>query len=135
MYMKLRKALIARKAALFPAPQNAEEQKQRAENLVNLMYSFASNRPSQFGVYKVYAEEELNELLSHYEADLKEIAETPGYLDAEHLTRLAQAFYIFKTKDYESVFRRIEHNALDLHAQGKLDIYHVTNILRSFVHS
>ncbi len=77
-----------------------------------MLYTFASNRPSQFGVYKVYAEEELNELLSHYEQDLKDIAESQGLLDADHLTRLAQALYILKTKDYESVFRRIERTAL-----------------------
>jgi hypothetical protein len=35
--------------------------------MVNLLYSVASNRPNQFGVYKVYAAEEVNELLSHYE--------------------------------------------------------------------
>ena len=133
--MKMRKALIDRKAALFPAFKNEAEQKSRAENIVNLMYSFASNRPNQFGVYKTYAKEELDEFLSHYEQDLKEIAESTGLLDAEHLTRLAQALYIFKSRDYESVFRRIERSALDLHAQGKLDIYHVTNILRALVHS
>lgn len=83
-------------------------------------------------MYKVYADEEINELLSHYDADLKEAAET---LDGEHLTRLAQTLYILKSKDIEGVFRRIERQALDLHAQGKLDVYHVTNILRAFSHS
>jgi hypothetical protein len=57
--------------------------------MVNLLYSVASNRPNQFGVYKVYAAEEVNELLSHYEQDLKEIADRSDLLDAEHLTRLA----------------------------------------------
>lgn len=103
--------------------------------MVNLLYSFASNRPTQFGVYKVYADEELNEMLSHYESDLKDIAERPELLDAEHLTRLAQALYIMKTKDYEGVFRRIELSALTHNENGKLDIYHVTNILRAFSHA
>ena len=29
------------------------------------------------------------------------------------LTRLAQALYILKTKDFEGIFRRIERRALD----------------------
>ena len=95
----------------------------------------ASNRPNQFGVYKVYAEEELNELLSHYEDDLKEISDKEGLLDAEHLTRLAQALYILKSGEFEAIFQRIEASALRLDAQKKLDAYHVTNILRAFSHS
>ena len=55
---------------------------------------FASSRPKQFGVYRVYAAEELEELLAHYEHDLCEAAEKA---DAESLTRLAQAIYILKT--------------------------------------
>jgi hypothetical protein len=89
LYIRIRKALIERKATLFPHGKTPEEQKKRAENLVNLFFTFASNRPKDFGVYKVYALEELNELLSHYEEDLKTAAETEGLLDGEHLTRLA----------------------------------------------
>ena len=43
--------------------------------------------------------------------------------------------YILKTKDFEGIFRRIERRALDQHEKGQLDIYHVTNILRSFTHA
>lgn len=43
LYQKMRKVLISRKAALFPAGGN---EKQRAENMVNLLYSFASNKPN-----------------------------------------------------------------------------------------
>ena len=82
--------------------------------MVNLLFTFASNKPQQFGAYKVYASEELNELLSHYESDLKEAIETEQ-LDGEHLTRLAQALYILKTGDFEGIFRRIEKASLDLH--------------------
>jgi hypothetical protein len=102
--------------------------------MVNLLYSFASNRPNQFGTYKVYAAEDVDELLSHFDQDLKEIVEA-RLLDGEHLTRLAQALYILKTRDFEGIFRRIEHLAIELHEQGKLDIYHVTNILRAFTHA
>lgn len=134
LYQRVRKALIARKNQLFPEAKSYEEEKKRAENIVNLMYTFASNKPQQFGLYKVYAAEDINELLSHYETDLKDISEKQGLLDAEHLTRLAQALYILKSGDFEPIFRRIEFNALQLHSEGKLDIYHVTNILRAFVH-
>lgn len=134
MYQRVRKALIEKKGTLFPASGKVD-QKARAQDLVNLLYTFASNRPNQFGLYKVYAAEELNELLSHYEGDLKEIIETDGLLDADHLTRLAQALYLFKTGEFEGIFRRIEKRALLLHEAGKLDIYHITNILRAFVHS
>jgi hypothetical protein len=48
---------------------------------------------------------------------------------------LAQALYVLKTKDYEGVFRRVENSAISLNEKGKLDIYQVTNILRSFAHS
>jgi hypothetical protein len=64
-----------------------------------------------FGLYKVYAAEDINELLSHYESDLKTLAESPD-TDPETLTRLAQALYLFKTGDFEGVFRRIEKSAV-----------------------
>lgn len=127
--------MIARKKSLFLAFKSPEEEKKRAQNLANLFYTFASNRPNNFGVYKVYASEEVNELLSHYENDLKEITEKPGLLDAAHLTRLAQALYILKTNDFESIFERIERRALELNEQGKLDVQNACDILRSFTHS
>jgi hypothetical protein len=46
MYMRIRKQIIARKAAIFPASKNPEEAKKRSENIVNLIYTFASNRPN-----------------------------------------------------------------------------------------
>lgn len=88
----------------------------------------------QFGLYKVYAAEDINELLSHYETDLKTIAESHS-TDPETLTRLAQALYLLKSGDFEGVFRRIEKSALRANEQGKLDIYHVVNILRAFSHA
>lgn len=86
--MRIRKQIIARKGALFPQAKTPEEGKKRAENMVNLLYSFASNRPNQYGAYKVYAAEDVDEMLSHFDSDLKEIIEA-RQLDAEHLTRLA----------------------------------------------
>ena len=43
LYQKMRKVLISRKNALFPAGGN---EKARAEQMVNLLYTFASNRPN-----------------------------------------------------------------------------------------
>lgn len=76
--MKLRKTLIDRRKTLFP--------KTDYEALTNTFFMFASSRPKYFGVYKVYAAEELDELLAHYEHDLCEAAENA---DPECLTRLA----------------------------------------------
>jgi hypothetical protein len=132
LYMRVRKSLIERKSQMFPTSK--DNLKARAEEMVNLIYSFASNRPTNFGVYKVYAAEEVDEMLSHYDQDLKD-AVAEGHLDADHLTRLAQAFYVLKTDSFEGIFRRIEKRAVALNAEGKLDAYHVTNILRSFSHS
>jgi hypothetical protein len=66
----------------------------KGDALINLLFTFASCKPLLFGVYKHYASEELDEMISHYEHDLCEAAEAA---DAEHLTRLAQAMYIMKT--------------------------------------
>jgi hypothetical protein len=82
------------------------------------LFTLASNRPKNFGVYTNYAKDEVDELLTHYEEDLKDMAEV---LDTEYLTRLSQMLYLFKTKEFESVFQRIEEN---LNRQkDKLDAY------------
>ena len=60
--------------------------KLEGDELINMFYQFASNRPRTFGVYRFYAAEELDELLAHYEHDLTEAAEKA---DPEHVTRLA----------------------------------------------
>lgn len=67
--MKVRKNLIDRKSSLFRENQDI---KKKANNLANFLYIFASNIPSNFGVYKHIARDEINEMLSHYEEDLKE---------------------------------------------------------------
>jgi len=41
---------------------------------VNLFFSFASNRPTKFGVYSKQAREEIDELIAYYEDDLCEAA-------------------------------------------------------------
>lgn len=57
-----------------------------------------------------------------------------GHLDGDHLTRLVQALYLFKTGEFEGIYRRIENRAAALNAEGKLDVHNCTNILRSFSH-
>lgn len=101
----------------------------KGEALIDLIFTFASCKPKQFGVYKHYAADELDELLAVYEHDLCEAAESA---DAEHLTRIAQALYIMKTDSFENIWWRIERRTRELASEGKLDGYAVTNILRSF---
>lgn len=84
LYQVIRKTLVDRKMELQLS----------GAQLIDLFFMFASSRPKNFGVYRVYAAEELEELLAHYEHDLCEAAEKA---DAESLTRLAQAMYILKT--------------------------------------
>ena len=84
MYQQVRRTLVERKEALAL----------KGDALLNLFYTFASCKPKTFGVYRHYAAEELEELLSHYEYELCEAAEAA---DGEHLTRIAQAMYIMKT--------------------------------------
>jgi len=130
MYQRVVKQLIARKAKLFPTDG---DQKARAESVVNLLYSLASNRPTQFGIFKNYAAEDVDELLSHYEQDLKD-AVVDGHLDGDHLTRLVQTLYLFKSGEFEGIYRRIEKRAVALNTEGKLSVHNCTNILRSFSH-
>ena len=118
--------MVDRKKELFPEGAQTEEGR---NSMINLFYTFASCRPRQFGVYRVYAAEELDELVATYEHDLCEAGEGA---DAEHLTRLAQAMYILKTGEYENIFWRVERRANELAAKEQLDIYNVTNILRAF---
>lgn len=122
---KIRKTIIDRKKHLF-----ASESKHH--DLINLFFTFASNRPKSYGVYKVQVADQLDEMLAHFEHDLCEAAESA---DSEHLTRLAQTMYLLKTGEFENIWWRIENRANDLNDQGKLDIYHVTNLTRAFSHA
>jgi len=99
------------------------------DSLINMIFMFASSRPRAFGVYRVYAAEELDEMLSHYEHDLIDAAENA---DAEHITRLSQAMYILKTGEFENVWWRVENRANQLASEGKLESYHLVNLVRSF---
>lgn len=54
--------------------------------LTNVFITFATCRPKNYGIYKVYASEGLEELVAHYEHDLCEAGE---HANAEQLTRLA----------------------------------------------
>jgi hypothetical protein len=76
LYQVIRKSLVDRKKTL-----NLEN-----GQLIDLFYMFASSRPKQFGVYRVYAAQELEELIAHYEHDLCDAAEKAN---PEQLTRIA----------------------------------------------
>ena len=69
--------------------------------MVNLFFTIASCRPRNYGVYRNYAADEVDELIAHYEHELCDSAEKAN---AEQLTRIAQALYIFKTGEYENIF-------------------------------
>jgi len=81
MYTRLRSTFIDRRKTLFP--ENKEE---TVNDLANAFFMFAQSRPRDFGVYKNYAADELEEMIAHYEHDLCDAAEK---MDAEHLTRFA----------------------------------------------
>jgi hypothetical protein len=85
MYLKLRTLLVDNKDVMCPKTPKGQESA-RAENMVNIFYTFASNRPRTFGIYSNMARDNVRELLALYEHDLLEAAQ---YLDGEYLTRLA----------------------------------------------
>lgn len=133
LYLKMKQNLMDRKDILFQKPKSEaspDEFKKWADDLVNTLFSLASNRPKHFGVYKAYARDEIDELLAHYEHDLCEAA---PYLDADGATRLAQTLYLLKSKAYENIWWRVENRVHELAEQdGALDVFNVTNIIRSF---
>lgn len=73
--------------------------------MINALFTFASCRPKNYGVYKNYANDEIEELMANYEHDLCEAGENA---DPEQLTRLAQTLYILRTTEFENVFWRVE---------------------------
>ncbi len=80
--MRFRKALIARKSQFFPEKDELE----RGKAIADTFYCLASNKPGNFGVYTHYHNDEVNELIAHYEDELKEDIMN---LDGEHLCRFA----------------------------------------------
>lgn len=112
-----------RKKHLFAADES------RHTDLINLFYTFASNRPKNFGQMRIYAADERDELIAHHEHELCEAAEVA---DAEHLTRLAQALYILKTPEFENIWWRIENRVNELVEQNQIEMYHAINITRAF---
>lgn len=65
LYQKLRKLLIDGKKSLDL----------KGDKMIDLLYMFATFRPKDFGVYRIYASEELDEMLAHYEHELNEFLE------------------------------------------------------------
>jgi len=104
-----------------------------ANNLVNILFSMMSNRPTKAGVYTQYAKDDIEAVIAHFEQDFLEMC---SHLDAEGLTRFAQTLYLMKSKNFENVWWRIENRVHELAEEaGALDHYHITNILRSFSRS
>lgn len=103
LYMRLRQTLIDRKSSLFP--------KENLTGVANAIFMFATSKPRKFGIYQNYADEEIDELLAHYEHDLCDAAENA---DAETLTRIATAMYVLRSDQYENVWWRIENRTNEL---------------------
>ena len=131
VHLKMQRLLIDKKD--FFNPKHEGKEKEWALNMVNLFYSFVSNKKKQFGIYARYAKEEVDEILAHYEDDFCEAAQ---HLDAEGITKLAQVMYLLKSGRYENIWWRIENRVHDLaEVKGALDDYHISNIIRSFSRS
>ena len=59
---------------------------EKAHQLANTFFMFASFKPRRFGKVRYYAREDIEELVVHYEDDFIEAVEM---MDEEHLTRIA----------------------------------------------
>ena len=119
LYQKIRRILVDHKKALDL----------KGSDLINMMFCFAAYRPKQYGSYRVYAAEELDELLAHYEHDLNDAAEEA---DAQHITRLAQSMYIFKTAEFENIWWRVENRVNTLVEQEQFSASQLVQIVRAF---
>lgn len=76
---------------------------------------------------------EIEEILTIYEQDLFEASK---HLDGDGITRMAQFLYMFKTREFEPIWWRIENRVHELaEVKGALDMYNVVNIIRSFSRS
>jgi hypothetical protein len=87
-----------------------DEQKE-SELACNLLYSIASNKPKNIGIYKHKYSRENDEILVHFEYEL---LDSIDLLDGDHLTRLAQAIYLLGTRKGENILWRIEAQMLDI---------------------
>jgi hypothetical protein len=76
--------LVDKKNKIFP--HNPKQLKERAFNLANTLFTFASNKKKDFGVYVEYERQDIDKLLSVYEED---IIDSCQHLDADHVTRLS----------------------------------------------
>lgn len=63
LYMKMRSSLVNHKEHLVGSGSDARW----ASNLINLLYSFVTCKPTNFGVYRNYAKEDIDELIQTYE--------------------------------------------------------------------
>lgn len=68
LHKSILKNITEKKNKLFPHDSNNE--KQRAENIVNTLFSFASNKKVEFGAYEFYDRQDVEKLISVYEEDI-----------------------------------------------------------------
>ena len=104
--------------------------KEWAVGMVNLLFSYASDRRMSNGSYSAYAREKVDSLLALCEDDLCEIC---PLLNSEEIVRLSMALYLMKSSRYENIWWRVENRVHDLaEEKGALDSYHISSIIRSF---
>ena len=131
--MKLRKFLIEHKDRVIGTKPKEGDVTAWANNVNNVLFSFASNKPTQFGTYQYQMYEDIDEMLAYYQDDIYELCKV---LDGDGITRLAQTMYLLKTANYENIWWRIENRVHELAEEKQgLDAYNVVNILRSFSRS
>jgi len=103
------------------------DEKKKAEQTVNLLYSFASNKPlKNFRIHEPLAKI-LQEVVDHFEYVLEDV---PRELDLDHTVRLVTALNLLGRKGNGVTLKRCDENLL--RNLDKAEPYHISSILRNF---
>ena len=102
-----------------------------ATNLNDIFHSFASNRPTKFGKHKLLAEDDIDELLQHYEWDLCDAA---LLLDAGGICRFAETLERLRSRAHVNIWWRVENRISELTMVHKheYDQFQLAEIFRAF---
>jgi hypothetical protein len=99
----------------------------RIHLVINLLYYYASNYKKE-DIISIPREQETQEkLLDAYEYEFLDAIQ---FWDSEHLTKLAQTFYLLNSRKFPHIWKRIEHKTID--EVKNLDSYNLTQLMRSF---
>ena len=86
--------------------EGVDDPASRAHLISNLLYSLASNKPKAYGRYLEFYKEQNDKVVSHFDYELRE---SMHQMDIDHLTRLVQAFYLFRSTKCPNIIWRAEH--------------------------